>query len=152
MSEYQTAAGLVSQGVVPESKPGTPYSSTNPLPVTQTGSTGQDFSANQPTLPNLGAAFGGSGPYAGYVQVKAIAANPARALIDVENNSGAQILVLRDDGTVSTGALVNASVFPLAGGAGPGSQGGSWSSTSFKGRIQVYAPSGTSPQVAVFQD
>jgi len=120
--------------------------------VLQAGSSGTDNSLNKPSLPNLGAAFAASGPYASYVLVGTINANPSRANIDVENNSGAQILVVRDDGTASSGsALSNASAFPLGGGAGTGSQGGSWSSSTFKGRLQIYAPSATA-QVAVFQD
>ena len=106
------------------------------------GSIGADFSANKPTLPNVGSNFAASGPYASYVLVATAPASPTRASIDVENNSGAQIVVVRDDGTAATGsAPVNASVFALGGGATVGSQGGSWPSTTFKGRVQVYAPS-----------
>jgi hypothetical protein len=152
MSEYQSAAGVASPGFVPESRPGMPFSAGNPLPVVQAGSTGSDFSVNQPTPPVVGGNFGGSGPYAGYVLIRTVPANPTRAGLDVENSSGAQIVVVRDDGTAASGAApTNASVFPLAGGSGAGSQGGSWSTTTFKGRLQLYAPNATA-QVAVFQD
>jgi uncharacterized phage protein gp47/JayE len=108
------------------------------------GSAGRDYSAGAPAVPGVGAAFG-AGLYAGYVQVAARAANPARANIDVENCTGAAILVVRDDGTAATGAApANASVFALAGGAAPGAQGGAWSSTTFKGRLQIYAPTALS--------
>jgi len=104
------------------------------------GSTGRDYSAGAPAIPNIGAAFG-SGVYAGYVVVATRAANPARANIDVENATGAAIVVVRDDGTAANGAApANASIFPLAGGPTPGSQGGAWSTTTFKGRLQIYAP------------
>jgi len=104
------------------------------------GSTGRDYSAGAPSLPDIGAAFG-SGVYAGYVAVATRAANPTRANIDVENCSGGPIVVVRDDGTAASGAApANASVFALGGGPTPGAQGGAWSSETFKGRIQVYAP------------
>jgi len=119
------------------------------------GSTGRDFTANPQALPAIGANFGGSGPYAGYVLVGARAANPARAMIDVENASGEQIVIMRDDGTAIAGAApANASIFPLGSGATPGSEGGSWSSTTFKGRIQLFAPAALSGSlfVAMFED
>ena len=104
------------------------------------GSTGHDYSAGKPTLPNVGTAFG-AGVYSGYVCVATRAASATRANIDVENCTGAQIVVLRDDGTAATGAApANASVFALSGGTAPGAQGGSWSSPTFKGRLQIYAP------------
>lgn len=116
------------------------------------GSSGQDFSANNPTLPNIGANFGASGPYANYILIKTIAASVTRANADIENLSGDQIVVVRDDGTAANAAApVNASAFALAPGAAAGAQGGSWSSTTFKGRIQIYGPS-ASDQVAAFVD
>ena len=116
------------------------------------GSTGRDYSANAPTLPAVGSGFAASGPYASYVLIATRAANPARCSIDVENNSGSQIVVVRDDGTAANGVTpVNASVFPLAAGVGAGSQGGSWQSSTFKGRVQVYAAS-SAAQVAIFED
>lgn len=117
------------------------------------GSTGQDVSgSNKPTIPNVGAAFAGSGPYASYVLITTVAASSSRVSIDVENNSGAQIVIVRDDGTAATSAPpANASVFPIGGGSGVGSQGGSWISTTFKGRVQIYAPS-SAAQVSVMVD
>ena len=104
------------------------------------GSTGRDYSAGTPTLPAIGANFGTSGPYANYYLTATIAAG-ARFNVDVENVSGSQIAVLRDDGTAAAGAApANASVFALGGGSGVGSQGGSYTSSTFKGRLQVYSP------------
>jgi hypothetical protein len=112
--------------------------------VVSAGSTGQDHSANQPALPVVGQPFGGSGPYAGYVLVATVPASPTRNNVDIENTSGAQIAVMRDDGTAASGAAPNnASVFALGGGSAAGAQGGAWSSTTFKGRLQIYAPSST---------
>ena len=120
--------------------------------VASAGSKGVDISANQPILPNVGANFGASGPYLNYVLIAAVPANPARFSVDVENNSGAQIAILLDDGTAASGsAPANASVFALSGGSGAGSQGGSWVSQVEKGRLQVYAPS-SSAQVAIRQN
>jgi hypothetical protein len=76
------------------------------------------------------------------VLVATVAASTTRFNIDVENTSGAQIAIVRDDGTAAGGAApVNASVFALAGGSSVGAQGGAWSSQTFKGRLQIYAPS-----------
>lgn len=110
--------------------------------VTTAGSLGTDGSANQPALPTVGSNFSASGPYASYILLITEGVNPSRNYIEIDNTSGSQIAVVRDDGTAAQGAApVNASVFPLAGGAGVGSQGGSWSSTTFRGRIQIFAPS-----------
>ncbi|MGA2491846.1 MAG: hypothetical protein ABSF67_02720 [Roseiarcus sp.] len=118
--------------------------------VTNTpGSAGVDYSANKPTLPNVGANFGATGIYANYVLIAAVPANPSRNEIEVENTSGAQIVIILDDGTAASGAQPNnATIKAYAGGASAGAQGGSWSSQAFKGRAQVYAPS-ASAQVAV---
>lgn len=116
------------------------------------GSTGLDYSANKPTLPNVGAAFAASGPYASYVLVATVPASPTRANVDIENTSGAQIVVIRDDGTAANGAArANASVFALGGGSGAGSNGAAWASNTFKGRLQIYALS-SAAQVAIFVD
>lgn len=113
-----------------------------PLTIGNAGSsTGADFSGNQPTLPLIGGNFNGSGPYANYVQVAICPANPDRTNIDVENTSGVQIAVVRDDGTAITGAApVAGSVFALDPGPNPGQQGAAWSSTTFRGRIRIFAP------------
>lgn len=117
--------------------------------VAPAGSNGRDYSGNQPTLPNVGGAFGSTGPYANYVLVAIVPASAARFNIDVENTSGAQIAIVRDDGTAANGSTpMNASVFALGGGSAVGAQGGSWSSQTFKGRVQIYAPLGTA-QIAV---
>jgi hypothetical protein len=131
---YRDSSGTVVQGVAPS------------------GTTGADSSTNKPTLPSVGANFGGSGPYASYVLIATIAANPARIAIDVENTSGAQIAILLDDGTAAGGAApFNATIFALSGGSAVGAQGGSWVSEREKGRVQIYAPS-SSAQVALRQN
>lgn len=116
----------------------------NVTPIgSQAGTTGTDFTANQTALPVVGSSFGASGPYAGYVLIKTIPAG-RRNGVEVDNVSGGQIVVIRDDGTAATGAApANASIIALAGGAAAGAQGGSWSSTTFRGRLQIYAPSAT---------
>lgn len=110
-----------------------------------------DYSANAPALPNVGANFAASGPYASYVLIATAPASSARHKIEVENLSGAQIAIVRDDGTAANGsAPVSATVFALSGGVA-GGQGGTWNSDTFKGRVQVYAPSSTA-QVSVTGD
>jgi hypothetical protein len=115
--------------------------------VVSAGTPGTDFSANAPTIPGVGLAFAATGtyvPYASYVLVATVPASVTRNNVDIENASGGPIAVVRDDGTAIAGATpTNASVFPINGGAAPGSQGGSWSSQTFKGRLQIYAPSST---------
>jgi hypothetical protein len=134
--------------------PGTGHAQTY-YPITGYGSTGLDYSANKPTLPNVGSNFAASGPYASYILVSTIPAvvgTAIRNIIDIENISGSQIVVVRDDGTAGSGsAPANASVFALAGGSGVGAQGGSWASTTFKGRLQIYAPS-SSAVISVMVD
>ena len=55
--------------------PPTPYNQPAMLAVTPTscggaaGTTGNDYSANKPTLPNVGSAFAASGPYASYALI-----------------------------------------------------------------------------------
>jgi hypothetical protein len=117
------------------------------------GSTGLDFSANKPTIPVVAnATFSSTGIYAGYVLVATVTANTSRSNIDIENISGANIAVIRDDGAAANNAAANnASVFTLSGGLGSGSQGGSWTSATFKGRIQVYAPV-SNAVVSIFTD
>ena len=121
MSEYQSLAGIVSPGIVLESRPGQAISPTNPLPVSlaTSGSTGLDFSTNAPALPLVGNGFGPGGPYANYQLIRTVPASASRSNLDIENNSGAQIAILRDDGTAAIGAAPNAaSIFALAGGPG----------------------------------
>jgi len=146
-SNIVTGTGASGAGV-----PRVTVSSDSVHPVSMAGSTGTDNSVNKPALPNVGANFAGSGPYANYALVATAPANAARKNIDIENVSGAQIAIVRDDGTASPGAQpANASVFALGGGSSAGAQGGSWSSQTFQGRIQVYAPSSTAI-VSIFQD
>jgi hypothetical protein len=133
---------------------GLPAGSNNIGSVTsfQNGTTGLDYSSNKPTLPNTYQNFSNSGPYSNYVFITSVSANTSRNNIDIENNSGSQIVIIRDDGTSANNTtLNNSSVFTLAGGSGIGSQGGSWFSSTFKGRIQIYASSNTA-QVAVMTE
>jgi hypothetical protein len=122
----------------------------DPSFIASAGSTGTDFSANKPALPNVGANFAASGPYASYVLIRTVAANAARKVVEIANLTGAQIAVIRDDGTAATAAApVNASVFALAGGVSAGEQGGGWSSATFRGRLQIYAPAALSGNAVV---
>ena len=114
------------------------------------GSIGTDRSTTRADIPNLGSDFS-TGVYSGYHLVKTIPLNLSRSFVDVENISGDQIVIVRDDGTAGSGALANASVIVVAGGAGAGAQGGSWTSSTFKGRLQIFAPSSTAV-VSAFED
>ena len=116
------------------------------------GGTGVNWSANSPAFPNIGATWPASGPYSGWVLIATVPANPSRTAIEVRNGTAAVVAVMRDNGTAAASAApVQPSVFGLSAAAAAGGQGGNWASLTFKGRIQVYASSGTS-QVAIFED
>ncbi len=105
------------------------------------GTGGFDYSVNCPPLPLVGANFGSSGPYANYVLTATVPASATRLTVDIENTSGAQIVIVRDDGAAAVGAApVNATAFPLGGGAAVGAQGGAYLNTTHKGRLQIYSP------------
>ncbi len=151
---YRDFGGSVLPGFVPITPGAGPlFTPGNPGQVTQAGTTGADYSANKPPIPNVGASFGSTGPYANYVLIATVPANAFRNLVDIENTSGAQIAIVRDDGAAASGAApANASVFALGPGAATvGAQGGSYVSQTFKGRAQIYAPSSTA-FVAAFAD
>ena len=101
---------------------------------------GYDYSTNKPAIPVVGSSFS-TGIYSSYVFINSFVANNTKE-IEIINTSGMPIVIVLDDGTAAIGtAPNNASVFQLSGGSGVGSQGGSWNSTTFKGRVQIYAPS-----------
>ena len=160
-NSYTPSSGFQVPGTViqqsPDGKAATPINGNHPLNVINSagGGTPSDFSVNAPSLPNIGANFGGTGIYANYVlvaTVPAVSVTGSRHSIEINNTSGAQIVLIRDDGTAAGGAApVNASLIPLAGGAQAGAQGGGWNSTTFSGRVQVYAPS-AGAQISIYTD
>jgi hypothetical protein len=95
---------------------------------------GQDFSANAASV-----------PLPGYVLIATVPAT-ARAGIEVQNQSTSLIQVVRDDGFGN-----QQSTIMLAPAATAGGQGASWSSTTFRGRLRIYAPS-SAAQVAIYQE
>jgi hypothetical protein len=99
------------------------------------------FVFNAPTLPNIGSNFGATGPFANYVLVGSIPKQKYFAQMDCENLSGAQVLLLRHDGTATTGQQPkNVFLVVLAPGASLGAQGGSIAmDAGFQ--IDIYAPS-----------
>ena len=114
------------------------------LAVRQAGTAGSDYSANKPPIPLVGANFAATGPYANYVLVATLPASPTRSMAFAMNLSGADCLLVLDDGAAIAGAApANASLLALGGGTASGKQGGSTGPemASFKGRIQAYAPS-----------
>lgn len=116
------------------------------------GSAGADFSANAPSWPVVGSNFSASGIYASWFLLKTVAANPSRLRITVDNMDAAPILVIRDDGTATSGnALVNATGFTLNPKTGTGPEGGHYESPTFRGRLQIYGAS-SSQSVAISTD
>ncbi len=98
-------------------------------PTIGAGSTGTDSSANAVSIPSDST----------FVTLATIAVNASRALVGVQNQSGATIQLVRDNGSESnqTSIFLN----------GPF---GTWTSSTFKGRVTIYGPSGAS--VAAYQD
>lgn len=110
------------------------------------GSAGIDYSTNKPALPVLGANL--TGLYAGYLLVATVPPLASRSEVEINNTSGGSIVVVLDDGAAATGAaLSNASLFTLNGDT-VGFTGGSWSSSYFKGRLQVFS-SDTNAQIFI---
>lgn len=87
---------------------------------------GFDFSPNQPAVPNVGANFGASGPYANYVWLKTIPIDTARKNLEIHNNSTSAIVVVLDDGRASAGqAPTGVSMFSVAAHRVPAGRGAS---------------------------
>jgi hypothetical protein len=100
--------------------------------VQQSGSTGQDFSANAPAnSANL---------------LATVPVNALRNSIEVQNQSAEQIQVVLDDGAGN-----NVSRLLLAPGTGANTQGGDWQSFTFKGRVRIFGAT-AADQVFVHQD
>lgn len=85
-------------------------------------------------------------PIAGLVLLATVPLNERRASVEVQNQSAGTIQVVRDDGSATAGTVSSV----LLAGSGAGSQGGGWSSATFKGRVLVYGASGA--QVSVCQE
>lgn len=111
----------------------------------------EDFSANEPTLPAIGAAFAASGVYTSFVLITTVPADQSRQSLHISNQSVAIIVLVLDDGTTATGsvpAATKATALSLAAAAAAGGQGGVYDD-KFQGRVQVYAASSTA-QVAIY--
>lgn len=137
-----TLGAAPNQTMQPTSTPvdtsGTPYAIGNPLAVQFgtgimlppfAGSTGTDSSANGAAVPADST----------FVLLVTIPVNATRARVGVQNQAAINLQVVRDDG-----AGANQTSLFLAG------PFNSWESSTFKGRIRVYGPSGTA--VAAYQD
>ena len=102
--------------------------------IRHAGSTGTDYSANAASV-----------PIATYVLLATVPANPQRNVVEVQNQSATTIQVVKDDGSGNAATSIL-----LASGGAANTQGGSWSSLTFTGRVRVYGPSGS--QVSVSQE
>lgn len=95
-----------------------------------------DYSANPPAIPP------DNSPTTPLLLT--IPANATRSSVEIQNQSAAQLQLVRDDGA---GNQITSIILT---GVGAGQQGGGWSSVDFKGRIRVYGPLGS--QVGAYQD
>ena len=102
--------------------------------IRHAGGTGANYSVNPAAI-----------PIATYVLLTTIPANPQRVSVEVQNQSASTIQVVRDDG----GGQEQVTTL-LAPGGGAGSQGATWHSLTFKGRVRVYGPTGS--QVSACQE
>lgn len=93
------------------------------------GSTGRDFSVGAPAIPVDDA----------NEELLIVPATPDRAEVCVQNQSTATLQIVRDDG--AGGEKTSIFLVELY---------ATWKSSSFKGRITVYGPAGSS--VAAYQD
>ena len=106
--------------------------------VTHAGSPGTDFSVNKPTLPPVG-----------YTKIASVPARETRNQVAVQNQSTDTVLLVRSDGLGGNETLI-----VLSGAATAGAQGADWSSTTFKGQLDVYVPTANAgtDQVAIYVD
>lgn len=95
---------------------------------------GSDFSANAATIPE-----------STFVLLATIPVACGRNAVEVQNQSAGMIQVVRDDGAGN-----NQSTILLSPGSAANSQGGGWSSVTFKGRVRVYGVTGA--QISAFQE
>jgi len=139
MAQEEGASGLRTPRFAPEVA-GKAVGGDNPMPVsipdgiptTPAGSTGYDYSANGLTTPPG-------------VLLATVPANDSRLHVEVQNQSAADITLVRDDG-----ANGQRSVIVLATGGAVGAQGGGWASSTFRGRVRVYGPTGS--RISVMED
>lgn len=104
----------------------------NVTPTSGAGSTGTDYSANDPAqAANL---------------ILTIPVNASRNLVGIQNQDSAQIQVLLDNG-----AGAQTTFLLLESGGTLNTGGGAWTSTTFKGRVRVYSANAT-PQVAAYEN
>ena len=102
--------------------------------IRHAGGAGTDLSANEATV-----------PIATYVLLATVPATPSRAAVEVQNQSATTVQVVKDDGADN-----ELTTILLASGGAVNTQGGSWMSLTFKGRVRVYGPTGS--QVSVSQE
>lgn len=111
---------------------GTQVTVSGTVTVRPAGSTGNDESANKPVA--LSTLLG------------TLAVNSSRNSCEVQNQSAIQLQVRLDDG-----AGGEESVILLASGGAVNTQGASWKSETFRGRVRVYGTAGTD-QVMIRED
>lgn len=100
--------------------------------VLQAGTTGTDYSVNAVTVP-------------GTTPLITIPVSATRAFVEIQNQSVANVQLVRDDGAGN-----NQTSIIMAPAATAGGQGGGWSSATFKGRIRVFGAAGA--QISAYQD
>lgn len=100
----------------------------------QASAVGTDFSVNPAAVPIVGLSL-----------LLTIPVTSGRVYVEVQNQSAGPIQVVRDNG-----AGANQTSIILASGGLSGSQGGSWASSTFKGRVRVYGAVGA--QISAYQE
>lgn len=93
--------------------------------ITMAGGSGFDRSVNPAAI-----------PLAGYqaAALLTIAVNPRRNYLEIQNQSASMLQVVLDDGAGGTATSIL-----LASGGAANTQGGSWDTQAFKGRVRVFS-------------
>lgn len=109
-----------------------------PMPTIEAGSVGIDHSANAPAGPGNATSFTWNGATVNLLAT--VAANPNRKSLEVNNTTGAPVVVVTDDGSNTTGTI---GMFPLVPGSAQFQQGADLSLTDELGRVRVFGTTGT---------
>ena len=109
-----------------------------PLVVEPLSTKGIDHSSNAPAGPGTATSFTFNGNTVNLLQT--VAVNPNRVAIEVNNTTGAPVVVVTDDGFNTSGRV---SLFPLAPGSGQYQQGADLTLTTELGRVRIFGTTGT---------
>jgi hypothetical protein len=106
--------------------------------VTMAGDVGTDRSINAPSGPGSATTLTYNGNT--LTQLVSIASNTSRKSLEVNNTTGALVVLVFDDGANTAGTV---SLLPLAAGTAQYQQGGDFQSQTEQGRVRIFGTTGT---------